>query len=173
MIRNRYHDTIISNMKKKLTHIMFPYFYTCSWKRKVVLLLTILTTVHMFYGDYILKNIHSDSNRSKISNSPVHKHIINESNAKHTYEQSRNEKSSVDADHAYTRVQKIFLISSSPRTGSSYTAGILTAMPNSSYYFEPFWINRASSDHLKVGKNTCNFIVEINTFQMLIHISII
>ena len=37
----------------------------------------------------------------------------------------------------YSETQKIFLISSNPRTGSSYVANIIAAIPNSSYYYEP------------------------------------
>ena len=40
----------------------------------------------------------------------------------------------------YSETQKIFLISSNPRTGSSYVANIIAAIPNSSYYYEPLQV---------------------------------
>ena len=46
--------------------------------------------------------------------------------------------------------ENIFLVSSSPRTGSSYTAGLLTAMPDSAYFFEPVWLFRKSSNMSEV-----------------------
>ena len=114
--------------------------YTCSWKRKVFLVLLILALLLAFCGDSILKNVHDDNDPLEMSNSFIHKHIFNEENIN---------KTQIDT---HTKVQKIFLVSSSPRTGSSYTASLLTAMPNSSYYFEPFWINKKSNNMLKVSK---------------------
>ena len=51
---------------------------------------------------------------------------------------------------AYPRIQKIFLVSSNPRTGSSYAANIITAMPNSAYYYEPFRITSHLSNNRQV-----------------------
>ena len=50
----------------------------------------------------------------------------------------------------YPRIQKIFLVSSNPRTGSSYAANIITAMPNSAYYYEPFRITSHLSNNRQV-----------------------
>jgi hypothetical protein len=36
-------------------------------------------------------------------------------------------------------VTKVILITSNPRSGSSFTGEILTAMPMVSYFFEPLW----------------------------------
>ena len=37
-------------------------------------------------------------------------------------------------------VQKVLLLTSNPRSGSSYVGEILTSMPNVSYFFEPLWL---------------------------------
>ena len=34
---------------------------------------------------------------------------------------------------------KVILVTSNPRSGSSYTAALITAFPNVSYFFEPLW----------------------------------
>ena len=37
-------------------------------------------------------------------------------------------------------VTKVFILSSTPRTGSSFTSEMLAAMPQAAYFFEPFWL---------------------------------
>ena len=44
-------------------------------------------------------------------------------------------------DNAKTNnVRKVLLLTSNPRSGSSYVGEILTSMPNVSYFFEPLWL---------------------------------
>ena len=38
------------------------------------------------------------------------------------------------------KINKVLLITSNPRSGSSYVGEILTAMPGVSYFFEPLWL---------------------------------
>ena len=40
----------------------------------------------------------------------------------------------------YEKAQKVLILASNPRSGSSYLGEILTAMPNVSYFFEPLWL---------------------------------
>lgn len=41
--------------------------------------------------------------------------------------------------HNFLKATKVLLISSNPRSGSSFTGELITAMPNVSYFFEPLW----------------------------------
>ena len=50
----------------------------------------------------------------------------------------------------YSETQKIFLISSNPRTGSSYVANIIAAIPNSSYYYEPLRVTSNLNNNKQV-----------------------
>ena len=65
---------------------------------------------------------------------------------------------SSNTNRTYPRMQKIFLLSSNPRTGSSYAANIITSMPNSSYYYEPFRITSHLSNKRQV--NLKKFLIE-------------
>ena len=74
---------------------------------------------------------------------------------------------SSNTNMTYPRMQKIFLVSSNPRTGSSYAANIITAMPNSSYYYEPFRITSHQSNNRQV--NFEKYVIEvINSYQYII-----
>ena len=43
---------------------------------------------------------------------------------------------------------KVLLVASNPRSGSSFTGELLTAMPNVSYFFEPLWfMSRPNKSH--------------------------
>ena len=64
------------------------------------------------------------------------------------------------------KTSKILLITSNPRSGSSYVGGILTAMPSVSYFFEPLWLLAKPNKSLEEPIQKVSFalvIIQIRT----------
>ena len=122
-------------------------------RRMLLLILFVFIAFFLVYDyEIYFDNTSNDKDAEKVWNNSVHNHIIGSLNVRIIPGNPLEVNEATMPDEPSAKVQKIFLISSSPRTGSSYMANIITAMPNSSYYFEPFWLNRHSSDINKVCK---------------------
>ena len=76
-----------------------------------------------------------------------------------------------------TMVTKVILISSNPRSGSSYVGEVLSAMPGVSYFFEPLWLmakpNKSLEEpihkvRLKCDRNVTIVVTEID-LSFVIH----
>ena len=59
------------------------------------------------------------------------------------------------------KTQNILLITSNPRSGSSYVGEMLTAMPSVSYFFEPLWLLAKPNKSLEEPIQKVSFAVFI------------
>ena len=119
--------------------------HTCTYKPSVFSSIIILSTIQLYIGYHAIINIRYYNDEGIIpshrDNNLVTKWLSEEEIDLIRY----NINNSIVTKPIYTYPQKIFLFSSSPRSGSSYISNILTAMPNVSYYFEPFCIDSGSA----------------------------
>ena len=57
------------------------------------------------------------------------------------------------------KAQKVLILASNPRSGSSFLGEILTAMPNVSYFFEPLWLMSPKVNLVTESSDeVCNYI---------------
>ena len=112
-----------------------------NWKPCMLLCLFMLASIHVYFAYTATKSVDYHKPRTIIPYNKLDKYIIDRWISKEEEEPFNNNSQYFKSLRREDNVQKIFLISSNPRSGSTYTANILTAMPNSSYYFAPFWLN--------------------------------
>ena len=108
------------------------------YKKFIILgIITTLTIVQLLYGYYhnILANKHENM-KDALRNENI-KLVDIEKSLENAIGFSSEIHVPSNNNMTYSVTQKIFLISSNPRTGSSYVANIIAAIPNSSYYYEP------------------------------------
>ena len=108
------------------------------YKKFIILgIITTLTIVQLLYGYYhnILANKHENM-KDALRNENI-KLVDIEKSLENAIGFSSEIHVPSNNNMTYSVTQKIFLISSNPRTGSSYIANIIAAIPNSSYYYEP------------------------------------
>ena len=124
----------------------------CANKKLIIfgILISVSTIQFLFGYNY---NISTISYRNKMNLIKSKKDKINEMSS--IFESlsgpSSDINTSFNTNRTYPRMQKIFLLSSNPRTGSSYAANIITSMPSSSYYYEPFRITSHLSNKRQVN----------------------
>ena len=92
---------------------------------------------------------------------------------------SQNDSSSVKKPKIYWRkikeevprirvnVTKVFLLTSNPRSGSSFTGELISAMPNVSYYFEPLWFFGNSQNNSRFEEERSIVLVYAKTVNNL------
>ena len=117
---------------------------TCAYTPSVFLSIIILSTIQLYIGYHTIINNRYYKDVGKIPSRKDGNIVTNWFSKEKIDKITNNTNNSIVTKPIYTYPQKIFLFSSSPRSGSSYTSNILTAMPTASYYFEPFWINSGS-----------------------------
>ena len=124
----------------------------CANKKFIILgIMVVVATIQFIIGyNY---NVSTIIYRNKISLINSKKDEINEMsiNFENLNGPSSDINTSSNPNMTYPRMQKIILVSSNPRTGSSYAANIITAMPNSAYYYEPFRITSHLSNNRQVN----------------------
>ena len=72
------------------------------------------------------------------------------------YKQKINEKVNKQLHNNCDNVQKVLLLTSNPRSGSSYVGEILTSMPNVSYFFEPLWLTSQNNKFKDLFNEVCS-----------------
>ena len=108
------------------------------YKKLIILgIITTLTIVQLLYGYYHNISANKNENMKNALRNENIKLVDIEKSLENTIGFSSEIHVPSNANRTYSETQKIFLISSNPRTGSSYVANIIAAIPNSSYYYEP------------------------------------
>ena len=125
-------------------------FCGCVYKKITILCIFVLTAMQLLFGF----NPTLYTNPDKYKSIPLEHKKDNIENIKgpseEIDEQSLETNPSQFTNRTHSIIQKIFLVSSNPRSGSSYAANILTAMPNSSYYYEPLRVTSHLTSQLQV-----------------------
>jgi len=86
----------------------------------------------LHYSQWRDQYLHHDANQSEIFRNRTK--IVGS-----YYYKAGNQPPDVTRKKPITAITKVLLVTSNPRSGSSYTGELLTAMPNVSYFFEPLW----------------------------------
>ena len=129
--------------KRNILKVM-QFLHTTTCQQNVFLSLIILTTIQVYIGYHATINLRYYKDAGRIT-SHTNKNTVTNSLLEDGIDQMTYQTNISTVEQPIsTDLQKVFLFSSSPRSGSSYTSNILTAIPNTSYYFEPFWINAGS-----------------------------
>ena len=110
-----------------------------------------LASIHVYFAYTATKSVDYHKPRTIIPYSKLDKNIIDKWISRDEEGLFDNNNQSFKSLGREYNVQKIFLVSSNPRSGSTYTANILTTMPNSSYYYEPFWLNSDKANLTEVN----------------------
>ena len=125
-------------------------FCGCVYKKITILCIFVLTAMQLLFG--FNPTLYTNPDKYKLI--PLEHKKDNIKNIKgpseEIDEQSLKTNPSQFTNRTHSIIQKIFLVSSNPRSGSSYAANILTAMPNSSYYYEPLRVTSHLTSQLQV-----------------------
>ena len=120
------------------------------YKKLIVLgIITTLTVVQFLYGYYNISGKKNEDINNALRNENI-KLVDIEKSLENTIEFSSETHVPSHDNRIYSETQKIFLISSNPRTGSSYVANIIAAIPNSSYYYEPLRVTSNLNNNKQV-----------------------
>ena len=107
------------------------------YKKLIVLgIITTLTIVQFLYGYYNISGKKNEDINNALRNENI-KLVDIEKSLENAIGSSSEIHVPSNDNKTYSKTQKVFLVSSNPRTGSSYVANIITAIPNSAYYYEP------------------------------------
>ena len=125
-------------------------FCGCAYKKITILSIVVLTTLQLFFG--FNNSVYSNYDKNRLVPLDHIKDKIKRMRgpSEEIGEESFEAIPSSHTNRTYPRIQKIFLVSSNPRSGSSYAANILTAMPESSYYYEPLRVTSHLASNDKV-----------------------
>ena len=129
-----------------MQHILYA-----SYKKLIILGIIIIFTTWQLLNGYNY-NIATNVNKNIINA------LVNQKDKLNSIETSLEEvvgistklDRALNTNLTHRKTQKIFLVSSNPRTGSSYVANIITAIPNSSYYYEPLRVLSHLTDNRQV-----------------------
>ena len=107
------------------------------YKKLIVLgIITTLTVVQFLYGYYNISGKKNENINNALRNENI-KLVDIEKSLENAIGSSSEIHVPSNDNKTYSKTQKVFLVSSNPRTGSSYVANIITSIPNSAYYYEP------------------------------------
>ena len=128
------------------------------YKKLIILGIITLTIVQLLYGYYHNISYNKNENMKNALRNKNIKLVDIEKSLENTIGFSSEIHVPSNANRTYSETQKIFLISSNPRTGSSYVANIIAAIPNSSYYYEPLQVTSNLNNNNQVIGFLCHYI---------------